>query len=193
MNVTAIVLAAGESKRFGKANKLFALYHGAPLIDHCLKPVLEAEFNDRIIVTGFEHDRIEAHIKRLPARTVCNPDFEDGLGTSLAAGVKALNPACDAFLVFLADMPDIPPTLISELMGAYDNNSANKSIVRPVYKGSPGHPVLFATSHAPEMRTLAGDQGAFEIIKKHKTSTLNVEVKSSAVVQDVDKLSDLKK
>lgn len=190
--ITAIILAAGQSRRFGQDNKLIAPYNGVPLIDHCLNTVLKVDFSDRILVTGFENERIEARIRDLPVRTVLNPDFTNGMGTSLAAGANALKPDCDAFMVFLADMPDIPAALINHLIKAYENNKDNKSIVRPVHKGNPGHPVLFSASYAQELKNLTDDQGAFEIVKKHKTSTLNVEVNSSAVVRNVNKLSDLK-
>ena len=189
--IAAIILAAGQSKRFGEDNKLFASYNGKPLIDHCLKSVLACGFDDHIVVTGFDHERLESHVTGFPIRLVYNPKFETGMGSSLAAGAKALKTDCDAFMVFLADMPDIPAALIHDLIEAYENNGGNKTIVRPIYNGKPGHPVLFAVSHGHELQSLTDDQGAFEIIKKHKTSTLNVEVNSSAIVRDIDRISSL--
>ena len=191
VNITAIILAAGQSARFGQDNKLFTPYKGVPLIDHSLNLVLTADFADRIVVTGYQHKRLEAHIDRLPVRTVFNPGFADGMGASLAAGTKALNPSYDAFMVFLADMPDIPTALVGNLMNVYESNRSEKSIIRPVHKGKPGHPVVFAASHAPELQSLTQDQGAIEVIEKHETSTLNVEINSAVVMCDIDRATDL--
>ena len=191
LNIAAVILAGGQSSRFGADNKLFALYKGVPLVDHCLNSVCATRFDDRIIVTGFEHERVETHIEGLPLRLVFNSEFANGLGSSLAAGVSALGPECDAFMVFLADMPDLTPALILEIITAYETHHACKTIVRSTHNGKPGHPVLFSAVHKRELKFLPPDQGAFDVIQKHKTSTLNVEVNSFVVLHDVDRVSDL--
>lgn len=190
MNIAAIVLAAGQSKRFGEDNKLFTNYNGTPLIDHCLNIVLDCDFSDRILVTGFDQERMLQHIDGLSFRTIHNDKYTEGMGTSLAKGVNELNAEHDAFMVFLADMPDISKDKIQQLITAFvENKSA--TIVRPTFKGKPGHPVLFAASHKNEMLNLKGDGGAAMIIKKHKTSTVSVEVLSRDVIRDIDLREDL--
>ena len=189
--IAAIILAAGQSKRFGASNKLLANYRGCPLIDHCLNCVTANPFTDRLLVTGFEHEKITSHISALPIRTVHNPKYETGMGSSLSVGVKALKPSDDAFMVFLADMPDIRPDIIGELINAYNDNRSDKTIIRPVHKGAPGHPVLFAASYRHAMKNLSDDQGAVEIINKNKTSTLYVEVEDAACIRDIDRINDL--
>lgn len=186
MNISAIILAAGQSKRFGPENKLLSAYKGAPLIHHCLNTLLSGPFTDRILVTGHDAMHIEPHVRKLPVRIAFNPDYEHGMGSSLAAGVNALMPDCEAFMVFLADMPDIPANLVSALLDAYQANSGTYSIIRPVYRGQPGHPVLFSIDFAPQLAKLTGDLGASTIIRENQHQTHYIQSKSAGVLKDID-------
>jgi len=112
------------------------------------------------------------------------------MGPSLAKGVNMLNTDCEAFMIFLGDMPDISKDVIHQLIVAFEAKES-VSIVRPTYEGKPGHPVLFATSHMSELTKITDDRGASHIIKNNKTSTLSVEVSSLGVVRDMDRSDDL--
>lgn len=187
MKFSAIILAAGQSKRFGPANKLLSPYRGTRLIDHCINTVLASNFEDRILVSGHECLKIEPIVKNLPIRTVHNQNFANGMGASLAVGVQALKADCDAFMVFLADMPEIPPSLVGELQSAYIKNAGRHSIIRPTYKGQPGHPVLFSSENISELADLKGDQGAGRFISQRPDKTLDLTCAIAGSVYDIDK------
>jgi len=187
MNVSAIILAAGQSKRFGRENKLLSSYKGTRLIDHCLNTILATKFNDRILVTGHEALKIEPMVKNLPIRAVFNSNYLNGMGASLAVGVDALKPSCEAFMVFLADMPDISPNLCNRLLEVHAGTSDGHSIVRPTYRGQPGHPVLFSAKHIETLSKLAGDQGAGAHLSQNSAQTLNVPVRAHGCIYDIDK------
>ncbi|NNC36378.1 MAG: nucleotidyltransferase family protein [Acidimicrobiales bacterium] len=191
MNITAIILAAGQSTRFGADNKLFAAYKGVPLIDHCLNLVASADFQDRILVTGFEHERLEKHIAGLPIKPVRNPHYSRGLGTSLAIGVDRIKTDTDGFMVFLADMPDLTLNIVGQIKTGFKNRNPDQTVVRPTFKGVPGHPVLISSVLKPEIQNLSGDQGAFDIIRKHKSSTLEIDANTPTVIRDIDRPKDL--
>ena len=103
MKIAAIILAAGQSQRFGESNKLFADYKGSPLIDHCLNTILDYDFSDRVLVIGFEQERMVQHIDGLSFRTIHNDKYAEGMGTSLAKGVKELGAEHDLSLIHISE------------------------------------------------------------------------------------------
>ena len=192
IKIAAIILAAGQSQRFGDDNKLLAPYRGAPLIDHCIDLVSNIDFHDRVLVGGHQQDQVRATLQYKPVRVVFNADYKSGMGTSLARGVNALDRDIDAFMVFLADMPEIAPSLVGDIVDAFTSNRSRISIVRPLYRNTPGHPVLFSNTHSEELRFLTRDQGASEVIQKHSSTTLNIEVEMAGSIKDIDRPDDLK-
>ena len=189
VKIAAIVLAAGDSKRFGQKNKLLANYEGKPLMDHALTLVDPDTFFQRILVTGYEHERIGSHAT--PSfKTVVNSDCAGGMGKSLACGVKTLAP-CDCVMVFLADMPEIKRSTVTALIRIFITFNSDTLIVRPIYEGTPGHPVLFGAAHRKALEGLHGDQGGADIIKANQNHLHILEVRDAGTVHDIDKRVDL--
>lgn len=205
--IAAIFLAAGQSRRFGKANKLLSEIEGRPLIERSLTPLLNGDLDEIIIVTGHESQAIKAaippHIHELPnIRIIENKAYSQGMGSSLAAGISALSNTIDACYICLADMPDIPPESFKHLREALYSTSSIRSgeaareniptIIAPTHKGQRGHPVLFASCHFPALKALSGDRGAKEIIEKNNSGLKLVELNTTAILRDIDCMSDLK-
>jgi molybdenum cofactor cytidylyltransferase len=186
-NAAAIVLAAGTSSRYGEENKLTAIYKGVPLIDHTLKLISELPFKDRVLVTGHEREAIETLANDYPVRFAHNENFADGMGSSIATGIGKLNADCDAVMIFLADMPDIPPELVGSLIYQYAKTRSNVTIARPIFENQTGHPVLFSSVHFNKLAKLTGDQGASDIIKNNRSGLLYVRTQTQACVRDIDR------
>jgi molybdenum cofactor cytidylyltransferase len=115
----AILLAAGRSTRMGAENKLLAEIGGKPLVRIAAEEALKSRARPIVVVTGHQPERVQAALRDLDLRIVHNPDFADGLSTSLKAGLSALPDDVDGALVLLADMPRVDATLIDKLMGAF--------------------------------------------------------------------------
>jgi molybdenum cofactor cytidylyltransferase len=184
MRVTAILLAAGSSRRFG-GPKLLAPWRGRPLYEHALEALTAApEIAETLLVAqpGF------AAAPRPRCRFVANPDHAEGMGSSLRAGVRAAEES-DAYLIALADMPAVTPALIAALVACY--REAGRAIVLPVCRGRRGHPVMIGAALREELLAVAGDVGAREIVRAHPELVGTFETEDEAVLFDVDRPADL--
>ena len=160
--IAGIVLAAGLSKRMGKA-KLLLLLDGKPILRWSVEAL--APHVDRVlVVTPPDEAAIRAALDGLDVRFVTNPMPEDGQGTSIAAGVKALAAHADAVVVALGDQPRLPEGLVHDLLRLF--KSSGLPIAAPVYRGVQGTPVVFAAAAFDELRALGGDAGARAVVRK---------------------------
>ena len=103
--VAALLLAAGRGTRFGAAPKLLAEFAGEPLVRPAARAALASRAGPLLVVLGHESEGVRRALDGLAYRAVPNPDYADGLSTSLRAGFRALPPDADAALVLLGDMP----------------------------------------------------------------------------------------
>jgi molybdenum cofactor cytidylyltransferase len=186
MRIVAILLAAGSSRRFGD-EKLLAAYKGRALFEHSLDALADSPFIDEIVVVI--RPRFPVPSGRQRCRFVVNPDHEEGMGSSLRAGVRATPEGVAAYVIALADMPDIKPELIASLIACY--RSAGKTIVVPVYRGRRGHPVVIGGELRDMLLQTTGDVGARAIIRDHPERVGHFETDNEAVVFDVDVPEDL--
>ena len=186
MFTSAILLAAGSAARMG-ADKLLLPYKDRRLIDCALAPLVNCRLIDEVIVVvrpGFDLPADDS--KR---RVVVNPDHREGLGASLRTGVKTANPAADAFVVSLADMPEITVEIVTALIEAFFRGG--KQILVPVYQRRNGHPVVFAGACRTDLLRLSGDLGARQMIREHPEMVGYFPTPQRAVVYDVDQPEDL--
>jgi molybdenum cofactor cytidylyltransferase len=183
--IAAVVLAAGLSRRMGQPKLLLPL-GGAAVIRRAVEPLVGL-VDDVVVVTGPEATAIHAALQGLPVRFAVNPHPEAGQGTSIAAGVAALDPATRAVLIALGDQPALPPAIVPALLAAFART--DKAIVAPVYRGFQGTPVLFAAAVFPELRALTGDRGARAIVAARAERVARVEF-DVAEPADVDTPED---
>jgi len=149
----AILLAAGRSRRFGRANKLLVGPPGARLIDRSLATVRAAPAARIIVVTGHDRAAVTRAVRGPRVTVVHAADHVEGMGASLRAALARMRPAERQAWLFLADMPDVPAALAARLARAIRPGDAG---ARPVWRGRPGHPVLL---RLPLARTPSGDVG----------------------------------
>ncbi|MEM9626052.1 MAG: molybdopterin-binding/glycosyltransferase family 2 protein [Pseudomonadota bacterium] len=183
--VTGLVLAAGRSTRMGRDNKLLAEIDSKPMLLHAVDAMIASRADPVIVVTGHEADAVKAAIDDRSVQVVHNPDYADGLSTSLAAGLEALPENAAGVLIGLGDMPRIQSADIDRLIAAF-NPAEGRAICVPTVAGKRGNPVLFATEFLPEMRDVEGDVGARHLIGAHHDRVCEVEMDDDAALIDVD-------
>jgi molybdenum cofactor cytidylyltransferase len=188
--VAILLLAAGRSTRMGGPNKLLAAADGQPLVLHALEAALASQAVEVVVVLGHMAAEVRAAIDAaVPGdprlRFVTNPDFADGLSTSVRTGVAALAADVDAAIVQLGDMPGVNAPLLDRLIAAF-NPVEGRSICVPTVGGKRGNPVLWARRFFGEMRQLSGDAGAKHLIGEHADLVCEVEMTGEAAVTDID-------
>jgi molybdenum cofactor cytidylyltransferase len=181
----AVILAAGRSTRMGGSNKLLAEITGKPLARIAAEAALKSRARPIIVVTGHQRQTIEDALSELPVTFVYNPDFAEGLSTSLRAGLAALPADIDGAVVLLADMPQVDNVLIDKLISAYSPDRGGLIAV-PVMTGKRGNPVLWSRRFFPELMALDGDVGARHLIGKYSEAVVEVPMAGTAALTDVD-------
>jgi len=159
-NVAAVILAAGRSTRMGGPNKLLA-------------------------VTGHQAEEVQKALQGLKVRFVHNPDFAEGLASSVKAGIAAVPENADGAVICLGDMPLIDAHLIDRLIEAFAPDRGNLIAV-PVSDGRRGNPVLWSRRFFHELMTLDGDIGARHLIAKHGEAVAEVPVEGHGAFLDID-------
>jgi molybdenum cofactor cytidylyltransferase len=184
-SIAAIVLAAGRSTRMGGANKLVAEIGGKPLVRIAAEQALASRARPVIVVTGHQRERVEAALAGLPVKLVHNPDFAEGLGTSVRAGIAAVPASADGAVVCLGDMPQVDAELINRLIAALAPDQGALAVI-PTLNGKRGNPVLWSRRFFPDLMALEGDVGARNLIGRYGEAVIEVPVTGKAALTDVD-------
>jgi len=178
---TGILLAAGQSTRFGSNKLLAPLSDGTPIAIACAR-TLHAVLARCIAVVDDRQSAVARLLAEADLQVIANPRALEGMGTSIACGVAA-SPGTGGWLIALADMPGIPACVIQQVAGALARGA---DIVAPVCRGQRGHPVGFAARHAAALLALNADSGARDIIAAHRDSLELIETPHSGVIVDID-------
>ncbi len=183
--ITALVLAAGRSSRMRGANKLLTPIDGKPLVGHVVDAALQSSCDRVVVVTGHMQAELAQALAGRPLTLTHNPDFADGLASSLKAGLAAVPADADGVLVLLGDMPDIDRRLIDRMIAAF-SPADRRSIVVPMANGRRGNPVLWSSAFFAEMRELEGDAGARALIDRHEDQVAEIVVEHRGPLVDLD-------
>ena len=189
--VAAVVLAAGQSRRMGSANKLLEVVDGKPMVVHAVEAALAADTISVTVVVGHQAEEVKKVLSNKNVSFVENPDFDEGLSTSLRAAAKNLNEQADALIVLLGDMPHVNASHVDRLIAGF-NPIEGRSICVPTHGGKRGNPVLWASSFAKQMADLRGDVGAKHLIGQNEESVSEIEMSDPAVLRDIDTPEALK-
>jgi molybdenum cofactor cytidylyltransferase len=190
-NIRGVLLAAGYSRRFGSNKLLHPLPAGlpdagVPVALASARHLVEA-LPDPIAVVRPRAQKLGKVLREAGCTTVVCRNAAEGMGLSLAAGVRAAKDAY-GWVIALADMPELRPETIRVIAGALHEGAA---IAAPSYRGERGHPVGFARRFFDELSTLRGDAGARDILKAHPDWVTLYEVDDPGVLRDIDRPSDL--
>lgn len=184
VQIAAVVLAAGRSTRMG-SNKLLKSVEGKLMIRRTVENVLQSKASPVLVVTGHEDAKIREALVGLPVTFAHNPNYAEGLSTSLKAGISQLPPDADGALVILGDMPLVPVVTMNRLISAF-NPEKNRSICVPVFEGERGNPILWGRQHFAEFEGIRGDGGAKVLLVVNTDNVLEVPVRTEGVLTDFD-------
>jgi molybdenum cofactor cytidylyltransferase len=185
----ALVLAAGSSQRMGALNKLTEEIDGQALVARVVSAFEVAGVGPIVVVTGHEAAAVQAALSSHHVCFVHNRSHAEGMGTSIACGIAALEDTA-AVLIALGDLPLLEPATITALGRSFAEADAD-SIHVPTHQGRRGHPVLFGATHFSALSSLAGDRGARTIIEANAARVLEVEVDDPGISIDIDTPADL--
>ena len=187
--ISAIVLAAGQSKRMGGDNKLIKKYNKKYLINHIIGTLIKSKVNKIIVVLGFQKSKVrKITVKNKKINFVFNKNYKSGMASSIKTGLKRILKKNIGFLVVQADMPLISKKIINSLCYAIENN--NKEIVVPIYKINMGNPIGFKSSMIKILNKTKGDSGAKKMIKRNKKNLSLISVNSKSIFKDFNTQGD---
>ena len=185
--ISAILLAAGQSKRMDGENKLTKKIQDVPLIKYSVKNILASSINELIVVLGHQKEIIEKLIdKNEKIKCVFNKNFENGMASSIKTGLDHLSEKTEAFFICLGDMPMVSHDIYNQLIKSKDN----KEIIVPTYKGQQGNPVLFDKSMKEKVMDTSGDVGAKKILELNKDKILNLEINDQSITKGFNTQGD---
>ena len=187
--ISALVLAAGQGKRFGGTKQL-EIVRGRPLVQHAVDAASGGGADEIVVVLGHDALRVR-HALDLPqgARFIVNERYAEGQSTSLAAGLGALDPASEAAIVLLADQPGIAARHVRSLKTAFEDDGTE--ILRIRFRDGPG-PALLARPVWGEAAELTGDAGARTLFEARPERARWVVFDEDAP-PDVDRRADLER
>lgn len=187
-SIAGIVLAAGESSRFGKPKQLLK-WHGVPFVRQVALKALDVGLNSVIVVVGAYKAEVARAVEDLDVLVVENQSWEDGQSTSIKVGVEALSRKAGATLFLLADQPQISKELLIKLIETHAGSLS--PIISPQIDGQSGNPVLFDRVTFPDLRGLKGDMGGRQLFSKYPITW--VPWHDSSALLDVDTPDDYRK
>ena len=185
--ISAILLAAGESKRMGQLKPGLPLGNST-ILEQSIDNLVHSRIDELIVVLGYRAQELMEKVAGRPVKTVINPDYEQGMSTSIIAGLHLVDDKAQAVVFALADQPFIDSKIIDRLIDAFSHTS--KGIVVPTYRGQRGHPVIFAVKYKEELLRLKGDVRGKQIIKENADDVLEIPVDSEGINVDIDTMSD---
>jgi len=185
--VSAILLAAGKSKRMGEPKQLMP-FGQSTILEQAINNLLSSAVNEVIVVLGYKAEEIKKTVAAKPVKIAINPDYKQGMSTSIIAGLNLVDRQAQAVMLALGDQPLVDSQLINQLIEEFYNH--DKGIVIPTYHGKRGHPTIFAIKYKQKLLELTGDIGARQIIKDHPDDVLEIAVDSESVITDIDTIND---
>ena len=188
--MSAVLLAAGAGSRFG-GGKLLAPYRGRPLIEASLSNLAHAPVDERVVVVGEDPERLREVCRSYGFRAVENPEWAEGLSTSVRTGLRSLGPETRAAVVLLADQPLVGAVAVERLVAAFE---AGARVAVATYGGRPRNPVLFSRDVWPLLAAeLSGDEGARPFLHRHPELVIEVPCDGTGDPADVDTVEDLRR
>lgn len=183
--IAALILAAGQSRRMGRINKLLQPVEGKPMVRWAIEAALASQAEPVLVVLGHQADAVRRALADERLTYVDNPDFADGISASLQRGVAAVGDDIEGAVVCLGDMPRIGAKQIDRLIAAF-NPVEGREICVPTWHGKRGNPVLIGRRFFAEIQEISGDVGARHLIGQYPESTCDVEMGDDAVLIDID-------
>ena len=186
--ISAIVLAAGESKRMGPDNKLLLPFEGRPMIAHVAATALASRAFEVIVVAGHQEQLLRSALEALDITIVVNPRFKEGMTTSIQAGVEAASLEATGIMICLGDLPMLRASDLDQVMDAFRSALVRDvaAIVRPTYQGAIGHPVILAAHYRSQILAHEKIVGCRGVIRRHPDHVSHIEMETDYGIRDID-------
>jgi len=188
--VSALILAAGGAARMRGTDKLLEPIGDEPLVAHLAREAGRSGADETVVVVPNAEGPRAAALAGLRVRVVTNPRAAEGMGTSIAAGLRALRADADAVVILLGDMPEIRASDIDRLIATYDPEEGRAIGRATAPDGRPGHPVLFGRRFFEALAAREGDRGAREVIREHPEFVVDVPLAGETALIDLDTPED---
>lgn len=181
--VAAVILAAGQSSRMGQS-KMLLPWDGRSVVEAVVSRAISARLSETVVVTGYQGEAVTRALDGLPVQIVDNPHYRQGeMLSSLQAGLRALPDTIAACLVMLGDQPAISARTIGQVLAAYAERKGD--IVRPVFQGQAGHPILIDRRFWPELLELSTGMPR-DVIRRHPDDLALADVDTDSILSDID-------
>ncbi|GAA4672444.1 nucleotidyltransferase family protein [Streptomyces chumphonensis] len=187
--LAGLLLAAGGGRRLGGRAKALLPHRGRPLVEHAVGVLRDAGCGTVYVVLGAARERVREEARLEDCVLLDNPAWEDGMGSSLRLGLRALAPEARGAVVSLVDQPGIGAAAVARVAAAFRGPG---TLAAAAYGGGRGHPVLLGRDHwAAVADTASGDQGARGYLRAHAAALTLVECGDLADPADIDTPADL--
>ncbi|MEI7884511.1 MAG: nucleotidyltransferase family protein [Clostridia bacterium] len=195
MKLCAVLLAAGEGKRFGELKQL-AIYQGESFILLALRKLLTVETEQIIIVLGFEQQKItqllqESGLLTNKVKIVVNEHYQQGMGTSIATAMNNIIEDIEAVMFLLVDLPLMQVETISLILKEF--RQIEQKILVPTYQGKRGHPTVWGKDYFSVLSKCKGDTGARELLQTYAKDVWFFSCDDQGIILDIDTLEQLKR
>ena len=182
-SISAVLTAAGESTRMGKAKPLLA-WRGATLLEHQLNCLLEGGVSEVVVVLGHRAAEVAPFARRPNVRWVVNGRYRDGKASSIKAGLTAISKDAEAIALLAVDQPRTSE-IVSQVIRAHVENNA--VITSPRYRGHGGHPLIFSASLKSELESISEEnEGIREVFRRHGDQVTEVQIDDPLVRLDLN-------
>lgn len=185
--IGGILLAAGESNRFGRRNKLLASVDESPIVRESTRTLCDSTVDSVVAILGHDAERVREALDGSQVDFRTNEEYAEGQSTSVAEGIAAARDRqWDAVVFALGDMPFVATSSIDAVIDAYLSDAG--TVIAPTYQGTRGNPVLFDRTHYDTLAAVTGDRGGRDLVRSTGTE---IAVNDPGICQDVDEQGDL--
>jgi molybdenum cofactor cytidylyltransferase len=181
--ISAVLLAAGESRRMGDFKQLLKLGDRS-FVEHCVDNLLASRVGEIVVVTGHRESDVRHTIGDRRVTFAHNSEYQSGMASSIVRGVQAVSERACACVLALVDQPGIGSNVINRVIETYER--AQPLIVIPTCEGKNGHPILLDLNLKKEILGMDINHGLRAVVRAHLSETVRVEVSDYWVLEDCD-------
>ncbi len=188
--IDAVILAAGNSSRFGETPKQLAKFNGNFLLDIIIDIAIHAGFPRPILILGANEKEIQATCKRVEqCEVIINSAWREGLASSIRSAISAMKTDCVGAVFLLADQPLLPPALLTEMSQLFIREKPD--LLCPEYQGKRGNPTIISSRLFPELLRHTGDSGGRFLFAREDLTIIRFPVPHQSCLLDIDTPEDL--
>ena len=143
--ISAIILAAGMSKRMKQGNKLLLKYNHFSILENTLKNLSRSKINEILVVLGHDSKNVEKALKNYDCKIILNRAYIIGMSSSIIKGLELLNPISKGVMICLGDMPNVKTETYDTLIKTFNDIKAERKIILPIFNNQRGNPIILSS------------------------------------------------